>query len=59
VTAEKRDLKMGQDHNFVILDWKNREEGGIVQGRSGMDISITHSNVLSKAGGGGRGRAQE
>ena len=42
VTAEKRDLKMGEDHNFVILDeldWKNREEGGIAQGRSSMEIS--------------------
>ena len=40
--AERRDLRMGQDHNFVILEelyWKNWEEGGIGQGRSGVEIS--------------------
>jgi len=42
VTAEKRDLSLGQDHKFVVLvelDLKNRDEGGIVQGGSGVEFS--------------------
>jgi len=42
VTAEKRDLSLGQDHKFVVLvelDWKNWDEGGIVQGGSSVEIS--------------------